>query len=160
MAGGQSSLRIDFNSRRRFAVVLGYAISSSLKRIEDNLGNNQPGILLVIGGHDIPGRVRGAGRAQAILIRLHVMLPVFPLLHIRQAEFPVFVRLINARAEAFPLFVFGQVEEEFDDLRAVTVEMLLQIHDGAVALLPNSLFVEQAHREALGRGESPDGRER
>ena len=29
----------------------------SFERIEDNPGNNQPGILLVVGGDDIPGRV-------------------------------------------------------------------------------------------------------
>ena len=40
------------------------------ERIQDDLGNNQPGILLVVGGNNVPGRVMGAGRAQASLICL------------------------------------------------------------------------------------------
>ena len=78
---------------------LGIGHLKFIERIKDNLGNNQPGILLVIGGNDVPGRVMGAGRVQASLISLHVLLPVFPLVNVREAEFPVFVRLINALQE-------------------------------------------------------------
>jgi hypothetical protein len=40
------------------------------------------------------------------------MLPVFPLVNVREAEFPVLVRLINALEESLSLFVLRQVEEE------------------------------------------------
>ena len=78
----------------------------SVKRIQDNLGNDQPGILLIIGGNDVPGRVMGAGRGQASLISLHVVVPVFPLVNIREAEFPVLLRIIDTREETIPLFAF------------------------------------------------------
>jgi hypothetical protein len=34
------------------------------------LGNDQPGVFLVVGGNDMPRRVTGAGRAQTGFIRL------------------------------------------------------------------------------------------
>ena len=34
------------------------------------MGNDQPGVLLVVGGNDMPRRVAGAGRAQTGFIRL------------------------------------------------------------------------------------------
>ena len=139
---------------------LGICHLKFIERIQDNLGNNQPGIFLIIGGNDIPGRVMGAGRGQASLISLHVMLPVFPLVNIREAEFPVFVRLINALEESLSLFVLRQVKEDLDDPRAVTVEMLLQVHDGTIPLLPNRLLVAATHPQAPGYAESPDAPER
>jgi hypothetical protein len=62
---------------------------------QDNLGSNQPGILLVIREDDISGRVSGAGRGQAVFISLHGMFPVFALANVGETEFPVLVRLIN-----------------------------------------------------------------
>jgi len=67
-----------------------------IESIKDNLGNNQPGILFIIGGNDEPRCFMRAGRGQAIFISTHVMLSVFPLVNVREAEFPVLVRLINA----------------------------------------------------------------
>ena len=100
-----------------------------IKRIKNNAGNNQPGIFLIIGGNDEPRRVSGAGRVQAIFISLYVMFPVFSLVNVSEAEFPVLVRLINAFEESSSLFVFRQVQKKFNDRRAVTMEMFLQIHD-------------------------------
>ena len=84
---------------------LGICHLKFIKRIQDNLGNNQPGIVLIIGGNGIPGCMMGAGRIEASLISLHVILPVFPLVNVREAEFPVLLRLINALEKALSLFV-------------------------------------------------------
>ena len=46
-----------------------------------------------------------AGRVQASLIPLQVMLPVFSLLNVRKAEFPVLLRLTEALEDALSLFV-------------------------------------------------------
>ena len=54
----------------------------------------------------------GACRVQAILIGFRVMLPVFSLVNVRETEFPVLVRLINALEEALSLLVLRQVEED------------------------------------------------
>src|SRR5271156_4329941 len=40
-----------------------------LQRIENDAGNNQPGVLLIIGGNGVPWRGMGAGCVQGILIR-------------------------------------------------------------------------------------------
>jgi len=77
----------------------------------------------------------GACGVQALLISPRIMPPVFPLVNVRDAEFPVLLRLINAFKKALSLFVFRQMEEELDDLGAVTVEMLLQVHDRAIGCL-------------------------
>src|ERR1035437_2624383 len=82
---------------------LGVCHFKRIERIQNDLGNDQPGIFLIIGGNDVPGRVMGAGRAQASLIGLQVMLPMFPLVSVREAEFPILVRLINALEESFSL---------------------------------------------------------
>ena len=74
----------------------GIGLLKFIESIKDNLGNNQPGVLFVIGGNDVPGRVPGAGRVQASLISLHVLLPVLPFVNVCRAEFPILVRLINA----------------------------------------------------------------
>jgi len=100
------------------------------ERIQDNLGNNQPGILFVVGGDDVPRRVMGAGGAQASLISLRVLLPVFPLVDVRDAELPVLARLIDALEEAFALLAFREMEEELDDPGSIAVEMFLQVNDG------------------------------
>jgi len=61
----------------------------AFKRIEDNLGDDQPGVLFVVGGNDIPGYLARAGRAEAFLIRQPVILPESPLLNVGETEFPV-----------------------------------------------------------------------
>src|ERR1039458_8725067 len=91
----------------------------------------------------MPRGGRCGGRRKGSPIRFHVMLPVFPFVYVREAEFPVLVRLINAREESLPLFPLRQMKEELDDPGAVTVKMLLQVHDGTIPLLPNGRLVVQ-----------------
>lgn len=76
-----------------------------MERTKDSLGHNHPRVLRIIGEDEIPRRVMDAGRVQASLIRLQVMLPVFPLLNARKAEFPVLLRLTEALEDALSLFV-------------------------------------------------------
>jgi hypothetical protein len=128
---------------------LGICHLKRIERVENNLGNNQPGIFLIIGGNDVPGRVMGAGRAQASLIGLLVMLPIFPLVNVREAKFPILVRLINALEESLSLLCLRQVKEELDDPGAVAVEMLLHVHDGTISLLPDGFLVAQLFRKPL-----------
>ena len=54
-----SRLRIASNSRRRAGARFRISHFESFERIEDDLGHDQPGVLLVVGGNDIPGRVIG-----------------------------------------------------------------------------------------------------
>lgn len=82
-----------------------------IESIQDNLGDDQTRIFLIIGRNDVPMRVMGAGRFQARLISVHVILPVFALVNVRGAEFPVVLRFINALKEALSLFVLRKVEK-------------------------------------------------
>ena len=104
---------------------LGICHLKIIERINHNLGNNQPCILLIIGGNNVPRRVTSASRVQASLKSLRLILPVFPLVNVREAEFPVLVRFVNAIEEALSLFVLRQMKKELNDLGAVTVEMRL-----------------------------------
>ena len=69
----------------------------SFDRIEDNLGHNQPSILLVVGGHHIPRGICCVCRTESFLKGFHMLLPELPLLDVREAEFPVTVRLVDVR---------------------------------------------------------------
>jgi hypothetical protein len=113
------------------------------------MGNNQSGILLVVGGNSVPGCVRGACRVQTILKSLDIVLPIFSFVNVRAAELPILVRLINALEETLSLFALREVEEELDDTGAVTIEMLLHVHDGTIPFLPDCLLIEESLRKPL-----------
>jgi len=140
-----TSLRQQFADRLQFPATFtggpGICQLQLIERIQDNLGNNQPGILLIVGGNGVPRHVMGACSVQAILKSLDVILPVFPLVNVRKAELPILVRLIDAFEESLSLFALRKVEEELEDPRSVTVEMLLHVHDGPIPLLPDGLLV-------------------
>ncbi len=52
------------------------------------------------------------------------------------ADFPVFFRFARAGEQALALFFLGEVEEELEDADAVTVEIVLEADDVAVAVAP------------------------
>ena len=78
----------------------------SFKRIDDNLGNDKSRVLLVVCRDDVPGRICGAGLAEAFLEGCHVLLPEFPFLEVRLAEFPVLLRFVDVCEKALSLLVF------------------------------------------------------
>ena len=51
----------------------------------------------------MPGRVGCACRTEALLISLLIVLPEFPLLDVRKAEFPVLLRLVDAGKKTLAL---------------------------------------------------------
>jgi hypothetical protein len=134
----QTSLREQLADGFQFPLAfrggLGICHFHFMERIQDNLGNSQAGVFLIVGGNDVPGRVMGACRAETGLIRLHVLLPIFPLMHVRQTEFPVLVGFIDALEEPLSLLFLREVKEKLDDPGAVTVEVLFQVPDGAIPL--------------------------
>jgi hypothetical protein len=119
----------------------------TFKRIENDTGNDRPSVLFVIGGNDIPVRLPSACCAEAFFIRLHVLHPEVPLRDIRNAEFPILFRLINAFEETLSLLLLRHVEVEFDDTGSVAVEVSLQIHDGTISVAPDRPLVEQGVRQ-------------
>ena len=73
------------------------------------------------------------------------------LLDVGEAEFPVFLGLVDAGEEALALFCFGEVEEEFEDAGAVAVEVGFVVVDGGVAVGPD---IGDGVGEALGAEET------
>ena len=63
-------------------------------------------------------------------------------MNVREAELPVFVRLINAFEESLSLFILRKMEEELEDAGAVTVEMLFQVDNGTIPLLPDIRLID------------------
>src|SRR5208283_276988 len=54
-----------------------------VERADENLRDDQACVLLVVGGHDVPGCLLRARRAQALLVRFSVPPPELPLLGVR-----------------------------------------------------------------------------
>ena len=69
------------------------------------------------------------------------MLPEFPLLNVVETEFPVFFRCFDARKKTLALLLFRKVEEELDDTGPVDEEVLLQISDRTIAIVPQGFVV-------------------
>src|SRR5579859_3185548 len=95
--------RLQFAPARGVRLWIGHP--QAFHGVDDNPGNDQPGVCLVVGGNDVPRSVPGAGRADTLLIGFHVLLPESALLDIRGAEFPVLCRVIDAFEKPLALFV-------------------------------------------------------
>jgi hypothetical protein len=72
--------------------------------------------VFVIGGHNIPRGVLRAGCAEAVGVSVLEIVPPFAHGGVGRAEFPVLVRVINAREKTLPLFLLREMEEELDDI--------------------------------------------
>src|SRR6266542_4245293 len=108
-----------------------------LESIDHYLGNHEAGVLLVVGGEDVPGSLIGARRGEAVLVSLHISVPRVALGDVGHAELPVLLRLVDTSEEAPCLLLRGDVEEELDDAGAVYKEMALLVNDRSKALLPD-----------------------
>ena len=117
--------------------------------VKDDLRYDQPSVLFVVGGNDIPGRLPGACRTEAFLIRLHIVLPELPLRDVRKAELPVLFRLVNTSQETLALLFLREVEVELHDAGSVDMEMFLQIHDRMIPIAPDRLFAVRRIRDAF-----------
>src|ERR1700744_1938124 len=104
---------------------LGIAQAQLLEGVEHDARHNEAGVQLVVGGHDIPRRLMGAGRAQAFLVGLHVLLPILALPNIGRGKLPIFCGRFNPLQEAPALLILGKVQKEFDDAGAAAKHMLL-----------------------------------
>ena len=89
--------------------------------------DDEPCVLLIIGGDDVPRRMMSACSAKAILVNLRVVFPVFPLVNVRGAELPVLVGFVDPGKKSLPLLRARQVEKNLDDFGAVAMEVLLQV---------------------------------
>src|SRR2546422_10763869 len=119
------------------------------QRIDKDLGNDQPGIKLVICGDDVPRCMLGTGCAQALLIGVHIIVPKFPLFDIGLAQFPILIRFIDSAKKTLPLFFFRNMKKELHDSGSVVVEMAFQVEDRAKPLPPNCVVIKQSRGKAF-----------
>ena len=66
---------------------------------------------------------------EAILVSLHVVLPILSLVNVSCAELPILSRIIDTLKESLSLLIERKVQEYLDDLRAIAMKVLLQIDD-------------------------------
>ena len=86
------------------------------QEIHDEKLQRHPGILLVIGRNDVPGRVVFIRALNSILVGRHVLIPIGALLNISRVVFPELVFPLRALQQILLLGFLGQVKEDFDDL--------------------------------------------
>src|SRR6202790_4434825 len=150
----QTSFRQLSAQRQQFAAACGARFGISqferLHGVEHDAGHDEAGAPLFVGRNPVPRGVLRAGRAQGFLVGLHIVLPEFALLDVREAEFPVLFRPIDAVDEPLALLFLGKVQEELYDPRAVAVQVPLQISDGTIALMPDGLLVAPLVGQAFG----------
>src|SRR4051794_31845264 len=117
--------------------------------LRDRRHHGQPREPLVVGRDHEPGRLRGGGRADRVLVGRLVLVPVLPLGDVAGRELPVFPGLVEAGEEALLLLRLRHVEEELEDQRALPRQVALEGRDVAAAFLPD-VRRDQLVRQLLG----------
>jgi hypothetical protein len=82
-----------------------------------------------------------AGRAQALFVSLHVFLPELSLLNVCEAQLPVLFRIVDACQKPLSLLILRNMQENLDDARAVSVKVLLEVHNRAIPIVPFRLII-------------------
>src|SRR5688572_13058333 len=93
------------------------------QRVHHRARHHQPREWLVVGGYDVPGRMRTAGRADRVLVRGHVLVPELALGNVAFRELPALGGLLDARQEALALLLLRNMQEELQDQRATARQM-------------------------------------
>ena len=139
-----------FTHLLKFLLTLGICFRighfKAFKRIHDGLRNDQVCVFLIIGRDNIPGSCRLTGGIQASLIGLHIFFPIFPLLYIVRAYFPILCWIIYAFKKSTTLFFFGKMQKKFNDPCPIIIKMFFQVPDGTITLLPNGLWIQEVPR--------------
>jgi hypothetical protein len=89
--------------------------------IHDDVGDDEPRILLIVGRDDVPGCVMSTCGVKALLAGLHVVFPVSPFVNVCSVEFPILSRLIDALKESLSLLFIRKMRPYLDSLRAVAM---------------------------------------
>ena len=109
--------------------------------IDNDPGNDQPGIPLVIGRNDVPWRLVSARGAETFFIGRDILFPERPLVYVGRAEFPIFVRFVDPLEESLSLLFPRKMKEDLDNVGAVVEQVPFQIHDGTIAICPERFVV-------------------
>ena len=97
--------------------------------VDDDGGDGEVAIPLVVGGDDEPRGMLAAGGGEDVVVGIHVPGPELALVNVGVGELPVFFRVVDAGLEAAGLFVAGDVEIELEDEDVVVGEEALELVD-------------------------------
>ena len=131
-----------------------------LERVAQQLGDDGPRIPTIVGRHQIPRRLLGAGAQEHILPCSHVVVPAGARLKVARIELPAFGRIIETAQEVAFLLVFADHEEDFDDGASVGRQLRFESVDFVVPCLPHFFrlrFVDARHDDVLVMGPVEDG---
>src|SRR5262249_60902882 len=104
--------------------------------------DDEPCEPFIVGGYHEPRCVLRCGSPDRFLERVHVVVPKLALVYIGGREFPMLLRLVEARHEALFLLLVRQMQEEFEDGRPLASEILLEMSDVGQSLVPDALVNE------------------
>src|SRR6476620_10030555 len=113
----------------------------SFEYVENNLGHNKSSVLFVVGANDIPRNVPGACRTEAFLVRVHVLVPEFPLLDVRAPNFQFFSGSSIRCRKRFRCSSFERWRKNLMMWVSLPLRCPLQMHDGPILFVPDSLLV-------------------
>ena len=119
--------------------------------VSQDASDQRPAGVLVIGGHDIPRCPGSRGRGDHRFVRLRVVAEMRALREVGRRELPVFGRVVEPVEQSLFLLVLGDVQEDFDDARAVAMKMSLERVDVLVTLVPELVALGGVRRKVLSR---------
>ena len=114
-----------------------------LDHLDDRRGDGKAGEPLVVGRHHVPGRVLGRRGPNHLLERMHVVVPELALTHVGRGKFPILLGPLKTLHEALLLFLARHVQEELEDDRPLSGEVVLEMRDVGEALIPDALANER-----------------
>lgn len=105
----------------------------------------EPGLLLVIGPHDVPGQVFAMGPSKHFVARVAVIVPAPQRALVNGADLPLLERINPPICQSFLLFGFRYVEIILEKLRSGATEHALEWQNGAHELLVFCIRAEPHH---------------
>jgi hypothetical protein len=108
---------------------LGVFEVQALHQVDDDLGDGDVAVPLVVAGDDEPRGVLAAGGGEDVVVGVHVAGPELAFVDVGVGQLPVFFLIVDAGLEAAGLLVPGDVEVELEDEDVVVGEETFEFVD-------------------------------
>jgi hypothetical protein len=124
----------------------------ALHEVNDDGGDGEVAIPLVVGGDDEPRGMLAAGGREDVVVGVHVARPELALVNVSVGQLPVFFLVVDAGLEATGLFVARDVEIELEDEDVVVGEKALElvnVFEAAVGNIAGDELVDARREDVL-----------
>ena len=111
-----SALRPLLRLRDLRQVFIDLFVGNAIEQVPDQV---QPGTPLVVGRHDVPGRLRRVRSLDHALVGGRIVPPAPHQLGIHRAQLPVLHGIVNPRLEPAPLLILADIEKIFAQYDAI-----------------------------------------